>query len=40
MWSPGLTDPDHPTRREMDVAGLDRIILVVIDDVDAFANQL
>jgi alkanesulfonate monooxygenase SsuD/methylene tetrahydromethanopterin reductase-like flavin-dependent oxidoreductase (luciferase family) len=40
MWSPGLTDPDHPTRREMDAAGLDRIILVVIDDVEAFAGQL
>lgn len=40
MWSPGLTDPDHPTRREMDAAGLDRIILVVIDGVDAFAEQL
>jgi alkanesulfonate monooxygenase SsuD/methylene tetrahydromethanopterin reductase-like flavin-dependent oxidoreductase (luciferase family) len=39
-WSPELLDPEHPTRRDMDAAGLDRVILVVIDDVEAFADQL
>ena len=39
-WSPELLDDDHPTRREMHAAGLDRIILAVIDNVEAFAEQL
>jgi alkanesulfonate monooxygenase SsuD/methylene tetrahydromethanopterin reductase-like flavin-dependent oxidoreductase (luciferase family) len=39
-WSPELLDDDHPTRREMEAVGLDRIILTVIDDVEAFAAQL
>jgi hypothetical protein len=39
-WSPELFDEEHPTRREMEAAGLDRIILVVIDDVEGFADQL
>ncbi len=39
-WAPELLHDDHPTRREMDLAGLDRIILVVIDSVEAFTEQL
>jgi alkanesulfonate monooxygenase SsuD/methylene tetrahydromethanopterin reductase-like flavin-dependent oxidoreductase (luciferase family) len=39
-WSPELLDEDHPTRREMDAAGLDRIVLVVVGGVDAFVDQL
>jgi alkanesulfonate monooxygenase SsuD/methylene tetrahydromethanopterin reductase-like flavin-dependent oxidoreductase (luciferase family) len=35
-WSPDLLDPTHPTRREMDTAGLDRLILTVVDDVEGF----
>jgi alkanesulfonate monooxygenase SsuD/methylene tetrahydromethanopterin reductase-like flavin-dependent oxidoreductase (luciferase family) len=39
-WSPELLDEDHPTRCEMHAAGLDRIILVVVDGVEAFVDQL
>ena len=39
-WSPELLEDDHPTRREMEDAGLDRIILAVIDSVEEFADQL
>lgn len=39
-WSPELLHDDHPTRCEMELAGLDRIILVVIDSVEAFTEQL
>jgi alkanesulfonate monooxygenase SsuD/methylene tetrahydromethanopterin reductase-like flavin-dependent oxidoreductase (luciferase family) len=39
-WAPELLHDDHPTRRDMARAGLDRIILVVIDGVEAFAEQL
>ena len=37
---PELLEPDHPRAGEMDAAGLDRIILVVIDDVETFADQI
>ena len=30
----------HPTRIEMDAAGIDRVILVVIDDVEGFIGDL
>jgi alkanesulfonate monooxygenase SsuD/methylene tetrahydromethanopterin reductase-like flavin-dependent oxidoreductase (luciferase family) len=39
MWSPDLLDPEHPTRLEMADAGVDRVILVVIDGVDEFAER-
>lgn len=39
-WSPDLLDEEHPIRHEMALAELDRIILVVIDDVAGFAEQL
>lgn len=39
-WSPELLDADHPSRREMEAANLDRIILVVIDDVEGFTEQI
>jgi alkanesulfonate monooxygenase SsuD/methylene tetrahydromethanopterin reductase-like flavin-dependent oxidoreductase (luciferase family) len=39
MWSPDLLDPEHPTRLDMAGAGVDRVILVVIDGVDAFAEH-
>ena len=39
-WSPDLRDPDHPTRREMDEAGLDRVVLAVIGDVAGFADSV
>jgi alkanesulfonate monooxygenase SsuD/methylene tetrahydromethanopterin reductase-like flavin-dependent oxidoreductase (luciferase family) len=39
MWSPDLLDPEHPTRLDMDQAGVDRVILVVIEDVDVFAER-
>ncbi len=39
-WSRDLLDGDHPTRLEMDRAGIDRIILVVIDDIEGFVEAL
>jgi alkanesulfonate monooxygenase SsuD/methylene tetrahydromethanopterin reductase-like flavin-dependent oxidoreductase (luciferase family) len=39
-WAPELLDADHPARREMEAANLDRVILVVIDDVEGFAAQV
>jgi alkanesulfonate monooxygenase SsuD/methylene tetrahydromethanopterin reductase-like flavin-dependent oxidoreductase (luciferase family) len=39
-WSPDLLDPAHPVRIEMDRAGVDRVILVVIDDVEGFVGDL
>jgi alkanesulfonate monooxygenase SsuD/methylene tetrahydromethanopterin reductase-like flavin-dependent oxidoreductase (luciferase family) len=39
-WAPELLDGDHPVRREMAAAELDRIILVVLDDVDAFTDAI
>lgn len=39
MWSPDLLDADHPTRLDMAAAGVDRVILVVIDGVEAFAER-
>jgi alkanesulfonate monooxygenase SsuD/methylene tetrahydromethanopterin reductase-like flavin-dependent oxidoreductase (luciferase family) len=39
-WAPELLDEEHPTRCEMHDARLDRIILVVTDGVEAFADQL
>jgi alkanesulfonate monooxygenase SsuD/methylene tetrahydromethanopterin reductase-like flavin-dependent oxidoreductase (luciferase family) len=38
-WSPDLLDPEHPTRLDMADAGVDRIILVVIEGVDEFAER-
>ncbi len=38
-WSPDLLDPTHPTRREMTAAGLDRLILTVLDDVEGFLGR-
>lgn len=35
-WSPELVDPDHPTRREMDAAGIDRLVLTALDDLTDF----
>ena len=39
-WSKDLLDAEHPARREMEATALDRIILVVIDDVEGFAGQI
>jgi alkanesulfonate monooxygenase SsuD/methylene tetrahydromethanopterin reductase-like flavin-dependent oxidoreductase (luciferase family) len=38
-WAPDLLDPEHPVRREMDARSVDRLVLVVIDDVAAFAER-
>ena len=39
-WTPGLLDPDDAVRREMDARGVDRVVLVVIDDIAAFVDRL
>jgi alkanesulfonate monooxygenase SsuD/methylene tetrahydromethanopterin reductase-like flavin-dependent oxidoreductase (luciferase family) len=39
-WSPDLLDPAHPVRVDMDRAGIDRVVLVVIDDIGAFIDAL
>ncbi len=33
-WDPALLDPDHPERRAMAVAGIDRLILTLLDPPD------
>ncbi len=38
-WSSELLDPTNAVRREMDAAGVDRVVLVVIDGVERFADQ-
>ena len=38
-WAPDLLDPTHPVRAEMDEHGIDRVILTVVDDVEAFVSS-
>jgi alkanesulfonate monooxygenase SsuD/methylene tetrahydromethanopterin reductase-like flavin-dependent oxidoreductase (luciferase family) len=39
-WSAALLDPTHHVRQEMEASGVDRVVMVVIEDVDRFAEEL
>lgn len=37
-WDPALRDPDHPVRRDMRAAGLDRVVLTLVGELRDFVN--